>query len=169
MQEEYQVLENVELIVAFEKNIQDSFSLWDKMKAKLVKLISRSDYFHTEIAINGYWYSFGQDGLSKRILKPLNDNYDYILINKTISQEQKKILDNLIESSTTYDYDWLAIFFTFTIKVGADESNGFTCGEFVTKVLQVLTVHEVTLKQAHKNSPETLCNDLKYSYEYLIK
>ena len=153
MQEEYQVLETVEIVLSFEKDILDTFTLWDKMKAKAVQLITRSVYFHTEIAIDDVWYSFGQKGLVELKLRPLKDNYDYVHLTKRVTTEQKWILNEFLEMSTHYDYDWWAIFFTFTVPLGADASQKYTCAEFATKVLQLLTVKEVAYFQAHKTSP----------------
>ena len=169
MQEQYEVLERIDIIISFEKVIDPSLSLFEKFKIELIKLTTSSEYFHTEIAIGDKWYSFGQKGLVTRDLKPLNDKYDYVKVSKTVSAEQKEQLDEFLALSAEYDYDWKAIFFTFGIKMGGDKTEDYTCGEYVTKILQILTVKEVLYKQAHKNSPKMLCDDLKYSYEYIIK
>ena len=156
MQEEYQILEKVEIIIAFERDISDTFSLWGKIKARSVQLMTRSVYFHTEIAIDDVWYSFGQEGLVELKLRPLKDNYDYVTITKTVSQEQKAILNEFLKMSTNYDYDWWAIFFTFTIPLGVDAAQEYTCAEFVVKVLQILSVRDASYVQAHKTAPDEL-------------
>ncbi len=146
--------------VSFEKVVPDYYNWYDRFKVKAVMKWTKSKYFHTEVIVGDYWISANTEGIKRYKLKKLRDSYDYIFLDIPISDSHhKKILD-FIDNQIGTEYDWLGIYLSQFVKIGANREDKWFCSELVTKILQLCMVYETLELQPHLVSPEDLFQNM---------
>jgi hypothetical protein len=146
---------NVKLIIGFEKSPKTIIQ-------KLINLWTKGKYFHCEIAFEGsssviYNYvSTPEDGLIKEEFKGKKENFDYIEISSTISNNSLLIIEEYIKEQLYTNYDYKGIFLSQIFKVGINEQEKWFCSEFVVKIMQLFLVKKVLDLVPNKVSPNDL-------------
>jgi ribosomal protein S17E len=152
----------MKIVVAFEKKLSDNKAT--RIKQSLIKKWTKSEYFHVEIIIDGYWYSADtKRGLIKRKLKPLKDSYDYLTVFPSTCQENKRLAAEFIDSQVGKKYDWAAIYLTQLLKIGIENKDRWFCSEIVAKVLQILQIREFVNTKPSLMSPQDVFYSLSKS------
>ena len=76
------------IVIPFERKVPPRYNVFDKIKVLLVKLWTKSVYFHSEFIIGENWITANTDGIKSIKLHELTDSYDYIFININIQDYQ---------------------------------------------------------------------------------
>lgn len=147
--------------IAFEKNIPENYSFYDKLKVRAIQRWTHSEYFHTEFIIGDYWVSANTDGIVKYDIRPLTDKYDYIFINTDITEKQYNKILNFIDSQIGTKYDWIGIYFSQFLGIGSNRTDRWFCSELVVKLMQLCLIEDVLDMQPHKVSPGRLFTRLQ--------
>jgi len=122
---------------------------------KAIRLWTRSKYSHSELVINGVWYSSSPRDLKVRgkIIIPQANHWDYIDI--PTSNEQKRIMVDFFNEQMGKPYDFLAIFLTQILPLNIQDPNKWFCSESDSKALMLAGILPSD-KPAQWYSPERL-------------
>jgi hypothetical protein len=127
------------VIVAFKHKLSGSFMA--RMKQKLIKAWTRSNYYHVEIIIDNYWIQADNDiGVVRHKLRPFSKKYDYIEVAFSGSETQEEEVKCFVDSQIGAKYDWLGIYFSQIIKLGINKKDRWFCSELVSRVLQLCDI-----------------------------
>lgn len=159
----------MQFTLAFRSRAPSTFTTANKIAAKGIQVWTKSEYYHVELVIAGYWMSSRvEDGGTKLIplRKPLLDSYDYYTIDVDgLTGKRVSEILKFIKKQEKTRYDWLAIFRTQFVKLGLGSQKKWLCSEIVTKVLQLLFVEEVLDLSPERMSPGKLYKLLEHRLE----
>ncbi len=148
------------VIVPFEKIVPPNYSLYDKIKIKLVNYWTKSKYFHSEFVIGDSWISAETDGIISYPLHPFSVRYDYIFIDIPISTYHKLKIFEFMENQVGSEYDWVGIYLSQFISLGINATDKWFCSELSVRLLQLCLLDEVSEVQPENISPKELFNIL---------
>ncbi len=140
----------------FEKKVPSRYSLYDKVKVKLVQIWTKSKYFHSEFILGDRWISAETDGIIGHKLHPLEDGYDYIFIDIELSDYHSRKIFEFMEIQIGSKYDWVGIYLSQFVPLGANARDKWFCSELTTKLLQLCMLKEALPLQPHMTSPDEL-------------
>lgn len=117
--------------LAFQKKTK-SFNLM----AWLIKIWTRSPYFHVELVIEDKWVTSNSDvgGVVVRDLKPFKDSWDYV--NVDVNETQLLNVWYFIWQENGSAYDWCGIFCAQVLGLNHHNPREWFCSEFVSEVLK---------------------------------
>ena len=129
-----------EIIVAFYHKIPKEYPLIDTMKLKLIKLWTKSKYYHVEAIVDNKWIEATTNGLKINPLRKFDPDIDYMIVQQEVCPSQEKIIDDWILSLEGSPYDWKAIWYSQFINLGKQNKNAWMCSEITNKILQLFLV-----------------------------
>lgn len=117
------------MTLAFYKGQGDLFD-------KMIRLWTRSPYSHTEIIIDGRWYSSSpRDGRVRgRVIVPTPGHWDFAEVTMTESDTQKVL--SFLRSQIGKRYDWLGIFLSQIVPLGIQNPTRWFCSELCSAALK---------------------------------
>lgn len=134
-------------------------SLFNKIKSKVIKFWTKSDYFHVELILNNNWISADDKlGLSINELHELNkEDWTYIELPKiALTDNQYLTFEYFISANLNRGYDWKGIFLSQFVHLNTHDNSKFFCSEIVAKILQLLYYREFINIIPNNCSPETI-------------
>jgi len=104
---------------------------------KAIRLWTRSKYSHSELIINGVWYSSSPRDLKVRgkIIIPQANHWDYIDI--PANGKQKHIMLNFFSEQIGKPYDWKGIILSQILPLNIQDPEEWFCSEFDSKMLML--------------------------------
>ncbi len=124
---------------------------------KLIKLWTRGPYSHVELIMNDMWItSHPSVGIRSRKAPTDLENWDIITIEYDSCDMLQDTFVKYYNDQIGCKYDWKGIFFSQFFKIGYNQDDKWFCSEFVTKLLQVLSIYEVLDLQPNKIDPSEL-------------
>ena len=131
-------------IIIAQKHSSDG--VWyNKILESIIKLWTRSKYYHSEIIIENKWITSDHKyGLyTKLLLYKIDKTFDYFLIEvPEISEEQQEIFWRFLKNNEGTGYDWKGIFLTQGFRLNIHSHDKWFCSEIVAKILQMLYKEE---------------------------
>jgi hypothetical protein len=145
--------------IAFKKTSEHA-STWDKIQIKMIKWWTKSEYYHVEFFTQDHWISANTDGIEILSLKKLKSNYDYFFIEVNMSRRNADILRRYMLEQNGKKYDWVGIWMSQFLNIGANRRDKWFCSEIVTKLLQVSLIEEFLGIEPHMTDPGGVFNIL---------
>ena len=111
------------------KAIQANYKGKGRLFDKLIRLWTRSHYSHTELIIDGVWYSSSyRDGgaRAKRIINPNPNNWDFVEV-----EIDQAYAMHVFNKHKGQGYDRLGIFFSQITPLNIHSKNKVWCSELV--------------------------------------
>lgn len=143
---------NIKVKLAFKKIDKDS-----KIIPKLISWWTKSEYYHVEIILDGYWVSIFEDGVKINRLRELEGSWDYAdLGDIEVSEVQRELFFKFLFLQNGKKYDFMGIFFSQLIPLRLQNPKRWFCSECVTSLLKLLYVREVFFKLPASMSPGDL-------------
>ena len=127
---------------------------------KVIRWYTHSPYSHTEMVIDGVWYSSSpRDGkVRRKVIIPKEGHWDFIEIPCSLAQKNK--MKAFFESQMDKRYDLLGIALSQVIPLNIQDPNKWFCSEICSKSLMVCGIMQ-TGKPAQWYSPGRLFNFAK--------
>ncbi len=143
--------------LAFKK--ESSGSLPDKIKNKLIKMWTSSEYFHVEIIIKDRWISSSPSvgAVYENQLHERSTKYDYVDVN--VNGRKLRTVQKFIQSQIGKKYDWPGIFFSQVINFDLDSRDKWFCSEIVAQILQIFGLD--LSRPANEYSPGELYREVE--------
>ncbi|EJF07089.1 hypothetical protein ThvES_00007940 [Thiovulum sp. ES] len=141
------------------------FRTSNTLTSKAIKLWTGAkaphDYTHVELQFsNGRVFGHSDKHNDTIIFKPYEDIRDQEHLIDTIELRVPKIMEQAAESFAEQikgsNYDWIGIFGTQFIPLGANHTDRWFCSEITLKLLQIMSFPELQIYQPHKMSPVDL-------------
>ena len=152
---------NKEIVLAFYSKPATDSKWYHKLGTDLIKLWTKSDYFHVETMINKKWLSADPVGITISPIRKFSKKYTYIKINVQTCREQDEFILDWLNSIDNEPYDWKAIFFRQFINVGKQKRNSWICSEIASKILQLYLVKPFVRIESSSMSPGDMYKALK--------
>ena len=131
----------VKPVLALRHSTNEKQTISSKIIIALIKLRTKSKYYHSEIILDGKWISSNHpDGVVVNDLRELDHvNWDYIeLPKRELTYEQHDDLWVYINTQEGKPYDYMGIFFSQLVKFGKNDLNKWFCSELGTKIIQLI-------------------------------
>lgn len=99
---------------------------------KAIRLWTRSKYSHVELVIGEYWYSTSPrlKKLTKRVVYPNPDHWDYISVELSIDEVEK-----LYNRTKDAKYDWFGIVFSQFFPFKLHTNKRWFCSEWAASAM----------------------------------
>jgi hypothetical protein len=142
----------INLVIA-SKRYSKTDSRFNTFMADVTKCITESPYYHTEVIFDGLWYSMNTDGMSAGALRPLEDNWDYQLVE--VDDKFEDIIRQWFEWTTDKEYDWMGAV-RAQYSWFPESKDKYFCTEFVGDLLQACDVRSICTIDTSKLTPGEL-------------
>jgi len=157
----------VKPVLALRHSNKKGQSLFAKFITTMIKLRTKSKYYHSELILGDKWISSDTpDGVTIRVLREDLDNvdWDYITLpEREITAEQYEDLWLYINMQDGKGYDRGGIILSQLIKIGINDTNKWFCSELVSKILQVIGYPdflEITPSEQDPGDLGIICNKM---------
>lgn len=156
----------VKPILALRHSTIKKRTLSSKIIVAIIKLRTKSKYYHSELILDGKWISSDHPGgVMIRELKDLNnDDWDYVeLPPRELTYEQHDDLWVYINTQDGKGYDYPAIMFNQLVKLGVNNINKWFCSEISSKIIQLIGYPEfmdITPADMDPGDLAVICNKM---------